>query len=394
MQELELYPQLWAIIRQASHQRKHLLDLCVQIQQIPAPTFAERARAVWVEQFFNTLGLPDVVVDEHHNVYARIPGRQATPALMVSAHTDTVFPAETDLTLRTDEAQKRIYGPAVGDNSIGVAGLLVLAEQLCTFTPPVDLWLVANSGEEGLGDLYGMRAAVDRLSGQIGACIILEGMGLGRIVHRALGSRRFRIAVQAPGGHSWSDFGTASAVHVLTKLAADLTRLEPSKAPRASFNIGRIQGGRSVNTIADSAWLELDLRGEASDVLQALIDETQRIVAVYQREEWQAQDVQVVIDTIGDRPGGQIADNHPLVLGAQRALIACQITPRNHLRMSSTDANIPLSRGIPAVCVGITEGGDAHRLSEWVNTELVDRGLQHLLMLAWWSTMWLGGEVK
>ena len=410
MQVLDQYSNIQAIIKQAGQQQERLLDLCVQVQQIPAPTFAETARANWVAHYFTQLGLADVVQDESNNVYARIPGQstgqspeqspeQSTgPALMVSAHTDTVFPADTDLTVRADAKQKRLYGPAIGDNCVGVAGLLLLAEQLHTqqlhTQPlPVDLWLVANSGEEGLGDLYGMRAAVDRLQGQIGACIVLEGMGLGRVVHKGLGSRRFRITATAPGGHSWSDFGTASAIHVLTQLAADLTQLKPSKQPRAAFNIGRMEGGRSVNTIADHAWLELDLRGETPDTLNALIQATEAIVHAYQTAVWQEQGVQVTIDTIGDRPTGQIAEDHPLVCAAEEALACSGIRQRKHLRMSSTDANIPLSRGIPAVCVGITEGGDAHRLTEWINTELVTRGMQHLLMLTVWSALWLGDKL-
>ena len=148
----------------------------------------------------------------------------------------------------------RVYAPGLGDNSTGVAALLLLIETLKRLpTPPVDIWLVANSGEEGLGDLRGMRAAVDRLRSKIGACIVIEGMGLGRVVHQALGSRRFRISVNAPGGHSWSAFGSPSAVHVLVQLAAGLTRLDVPTHPRTTFNVGRISGGTSVNTIAQHA---------------------------------------------------------------------------------------------------------------------------------------------
>ncbi|MEZ4680419.1 MAG: peptidase dimerization domain-containing protein [Caldilineaceae bacterium] len=190
---------------------------------------------------------------------------------------------------------------------------------------------------------------MDRLQDQIGACIVLEGMGLKRVVHRALGSRRFRITVTAPGGHSWSDFGTASAIHVLTRLAAELTLLQPPERPRTTFNIGRIVGGTSVNTIAQEASLELDLRSEDPGALQTLIDQTLDIVERYQSTAWRRQGIAVNAATIGDRPSGEISDNHPLVQASFRSLAACGVIANSHLRISSTDANIPLSRGIPAV---------------------------------------------
>jgi acetylornithine deacetylase/succinyl-diaminopimelate desuccinylase-like protein len=274
-------------------------------------------------------------------------------------------------------------------------GLLAVAQALTEVDPPlVDVWVVANTGEEGLGDLRGMRAAVDRLDETLGACIVIEGMGLGRIVHQALGSRRFRIEASAPGGHSWSDFGSASAVHTIVQLAADLAQLSVPTTPRTSFNIGRIQGGTSVNTIAQHAQLELDLRSEAGEALAEAIAETETIVKRFQSDEWNQKGVTVSIETIGDRPTGDIPADHPLVLAAEKALASANVAHVQQLRMSSTDANIPLSRGIPAVCVGVTEGGDAHRLSEWIRTDLLPQGTQHLLLLTWWATLWLSGEAE
>ncbi len=273
-----------------------------------------------------------------------------------------------------------------------MAALLWLAEQLRSLAPPpVDLWLVANTGEEGNGDLRGMRGAVDRLQALLGASIVIEGMGLARIVHRALGSRRFRIAVSAPGGHSWSDYGAHSAIHVLTHLAADITRLKPPNQPRTTFNIGVIQGGTSVNTIAQQAALELDLRSEDAGALNTIVGQVQHIVARYQTPRWQHAGVHVTIELIGDRPAGSIGEDHPLVQAARRSLLGVGIQPQANTSISSTDANIPLSRGIPAVCIGITEGGNAHRTDEWITPELLPKGLQHLLALTWWTAGWLGG---
>ncbi len=366
-----------------------LLDLCIAVQQIAAPTSSEGERAAWVEEKFRGLGLADVVQDGFNNVYARLPGRSTGPALMISAHTDTVFPAETDLTIRRDDTRHRVAGPGLGDNSTGVAGLLTLAQLFRTTAPPVDIWFVANSGEEGLGDLRGMRAAVDRLEGTLGMCIVIEGMGLGRIVHKALGSRRYEISVTAPGGHSWSAFGMPSAIHTLVQIAERITRLEPPQAPRTTYNIGRIRGGTSINTIAESASLELDLRSEQGYTLSAMVDQVNAIVRRFQSPQWRQRGVFVSIEPIGDRPTGEIPANHPLVLAAERALKAVGVAVEPGERMSSTDANIPLSRGIPAVCVGITRGGNAHRLDEWISTLEMTKGMQHLLLLVGWAAQWL-----
>ncbi len=396
MVELNNYPEVLTAMAAFAQQKSVLIDLCIQIQQIAAPTDEEAHRAAWVEAYFQRQRLRDISIDARNNVYARLPGQRSYPALLVSAHTDTVFPSETDLTVQVHEAEDRIYGPGLGDNSTGVAGMLLLAETLrhLPSPPPVDIWFVANTGEEGLGDLRGIRAAVDRLAPQIGASIVLEGMGLKRVVHRALGSRRYRITARAPGGHSWSDFGTASALHVLSQLAAELVQMQPMTEPRTTFNIGRFTGGTSVNTIAQSAWLELDLRSEGQGALQNIINQTLAIVARYQTASWQQKGVQVEATVIGDRPGGAIADDHPLVKAAFRSLAYHGIDGNPQLRISSTDANIPLSRGIPSVCLGITEGGNAHRLEEWITPSLLPTGMKHLLGITWWSALWLAGEVR
>jgi acetylornithine deacetylase/succinyl-diaminopimelate desuccinylase-like protein len=219
-------------------------------------------------------------------------------------------------------------------------------------------------------------------------------MGLGRIVHRALGSRRFRIHVAAPGGHSWSDFGSASALHILAQIAADLSRLHPPETPRTTFNIGRMEGGTSVNTIAQSAWLELDLRSEETQALQSVVAQSLAIVSRYQTPKWERRGVTTTVRTIGDRPPGEIATGHVLVRAAQAALTAAGWNGKPDLRISSTDANIPLSRGIPAVCVGVTEGANAHRLEEWIYTAPLPQGMAHLLLLTWWGAAWLAGEVE
>lgn len=393
--DLAAYPDVLAAASAWLDQTERIAELAVAVQQIPAPTGAEAVRASWVEKQFRQMKLADVSQDSVYNVYGRIPGQSATPALVVTAHTDTVFPANTDLSVRYDEEKGFVYGPGVGDNSTGVAALLCLIETLRGLPqPPVDIWFVANTGEEGLGDLKGMRAAVDLLESKMGAAIVLEGMGLGRVVHSALGSRRFRIRASAPGGHSWSDFGTASAVHTLALLAADITRLEVPEEPRTTFNIGRIEGGRSINTIAQDAWLELDLRSEEPLALENVVGDVMEMVSNYKTAIWQKRGVTVETELIGDRPPGSIPISHPLTQAAVEALQETGHEREIELRMSSTDANIPLSRGIPAVCVGITHGGGAHRLEEWIEKEPLGRGMRHLVLLTWWAALWLAGEVS
>jgi tripeptide aminopeptidase len=373
-----------------AEQRQQIIDLCIKIQQVAAPTGMERERARWVADWLRRCGYTDVVVDAQDNVYACLQGKQRSPALMVSAHTDTVFPPGTDLAVRYDEFQRRIYGPGLGDNAAGVAALLWLAAQLRHQPPPpVDIWFVANTGEEGNGNLRGMRAAIDRLQSTVGVAIVIEGMGLPRVVSRALGSRRYRISVSAPGGHSWSDFGAASAVHVLVNLAAELTRLRPPAVPRTTFNVGVITGGTSVNTIAQTAELELDLRSEEPQALDGLVAQVQHVTQRYQTPRWQQAGVVVHSELIGDRPAGGIADDHPLVQAAIQSLVAAGVQPQTANRISSTDANVPLSKGIPAVCVGVTDGGNAHRLDEWITPELLPKGMQHLMGLTEWATRWL-----
>ena len=391
MNNLAEYPSIMQIAQRWADPARGLLELCIAIQQIPAPTGEETARATWVGEKMAALGLQEIVHDAaSNNVYGVLRGEQRQPALLITAHTDTVFGIDTDLTVRHDPQHERIYGPGIGDNSLGVAALLELLAAMTQLpTPPVDVWFAANSQEEGLGDLRGMSAVVDDLEGYIGACIVLEGMGLGRVVHRALGSRRYRIHVAAPGGHSWSDFGSASALHVIAQLATELTKLRPSETPRTSFNIGRMEGGTSVNTIAQHAWLELDLRSESPERLAEIVAQTLEIVHRFQLPKWQHRGVKVTAEVIGDRPSGSIPADHPLVMAAAAALRAAGYPHSVDLRMSSTDANIPLSRGIPAICVGVSDGSNAHRLQEWIGTGALTRGMSHLLLLSRQTAAWL-----
>jgi acetylornithine deacetylase/succinyl-diaminopimelate desuccinylase-like protein len=239
---------------------------------------------------------------------------------------------------------------------------------------PGDLWLVANVGEEGLGDLRGMRAVVDRFGKDALAYVILEGMALGQVYHRGLGVRRYRVTARTSGGHSWVDFGRPSAIHELSALVMRLAALPLPAQPRTSFNVGIISGGTSVNTIAAEAHLELDLRSEGSQTLAWLVGQVEGLVAAARRK-----DVQLVAEVIGQRPVGQISQDHPLVRLAMRSLERLGIQPC--LNVGSTDANEPLSRGYPAVCLGLTSGQGAHTIGEYIHTPPLALGLVQLLHL-------------
>jgi tripeptide aminopeptidase len=357
---------------------------CLEIQAIPAPSFEEHLRAAFIADHLRAFGL-DVEVDETPNVYACIAGRNPGPAVMVSAHLDTVFPAETDLSSRRDG--DRLHGPGMGDNCMGTAGLLTLAEALVgrDVAPDCDLWLVANAGEEGLGDLLGMRKAIDRLGADLKSCIVLEGSKHRHwpITHRALGSRRYRITAQADGGHSWGNFGRTSAIHILAGLAAQISSWEVSSKPRSSFNIGVIQGGTSVNTIAEEASLLLDLRSEDAQALARLAKRAEDLVTEHDQAARRRGDASLSFETVGARPAGMIPASHPLVEAAHASL-RDQGVPAEEIasRISSTDANIPLSRGIPAVTIHLTDGGNAHRMDEWLSLESLPVGMTQLWNLA------------
>lgn len=352
-----------------------IIERAINIQQIPAPTQAESARAALVHRLFTQEGLVDTQYDSVGSVLACLPGTGKALPLIVSAHLDTVFPAGTDLTMRWD--QERVYAPGIGDNSLGVAALFALVWELRAkeVSLPGDIWLVANVCEEGLGDLRGMKAVVDRFGSAVTAYIILEGMSLGQVYHRGLGVRRYRISATTAGGHSWVDYGCPSAIHELADVVVKLKELHLPSKPRTSLNVGKISGGTSVNTIAAQATLELDTRSEGRQELLDLAVQVEKIVADSSRPG----EVELIAEVIGERPAGEISTSHPLVNLAAQCLLAQGITPR--LNIGSTDANVPLSRGYPAVTIGLTRGAGAHTVGEFIEIPPVSKGLQQLFAL-------------
>jgi acetylornithine deacetylase/succinyl-diaminopimelate desuccinylase-like protein len=363
-------------------QTEPLLALSAAIQQIPAPTFEEKPRSDYVKERLAALELKDIEQDDLHNVMARLPGAdRGRPAVLVSAHLDTVFTRSTHLNLRRTESPRRLYGPGIGDNSLGLAGMLMLAQALSESRTPLasDIWFAATVGEEGLGDLRGIKRVCQRLQDQIGAAIIIEGMGYGRIVHAGLGVRRLKIEVSGPGGHSWLHHKRPSAIHHLMRIGGALVdQIALPDKPRTTFNIGLVDGGTSINTRAAQASLSMDLRSEDAASLRNLEEDVMSIVRSIPR----STGLKIVTHLIGDRPAAALPAAHPLV---QMALAVLRQTgmKRPILEIGSTDANAPLALGIPAVCIGITTGGDAHSLSEYIDIPPLEAGMRQLTLLAW-----------
>jgi acetylornithine deacetylase/succinyl-diaminopimelate desuccinylase-like protein len=360
----------------AKHQEK-IVNLAIAVQQIPAPTGDEGKRARFVRDNFKQLGLKNISVDQIFNVYGCIEGRNPhLLPIIVSAHSDTVFPHETDLRVRREG--NLVYGAGIADNSMGVAGLLTLAGTMQRYQlqPERTVWFVCNVGEEGLGDLLGMRAVTDRF-GKAHGYIVLEGGMYSFILHEGIGVRRYEVRVDAAGGHSWSDFGRSNAIHILSHVITQIDKIRVPKSPKSTYNVGIIEGGTSINTIAPTATFQLDLRSEDLNGLNQLIGHFEAIINKMRRRYG---DVTLQTKVIGDRPTGQVSAREPLVRMAEEALRAVGCRKVQYLR-GSTDANIPLSRGYPAVCIGIVHSANAHRLDEYLDTTELTRGMQQILLL-------------
>ena len=368
-------PVWQAVLRYLEEHGPDTIEELIRLAQIPAPTFAEGRRAGYVEERMRSLGLADVRRDGIGNVCGTWEGTQAgEPAILLAAHMDTVFPEETDLTVKREGT--KLTGPGVGDNASNLAGLLAVAEALVRQALRLHRPVIfaATVGEEGLGDLRGIRHLMEHRRAEVGWVIAVDG-GIGGLVHQGVGSRRLRLSCLAQGGHSWGAFGAPSAIHVLGRIIAEISRLSVPGRPRTTFNVGVISGGTSVNTIAPEAQALIDLRSVDGHELQRLEERVRRVVeqvSASARTRYQ-------LDVIGDRPTGSIPATHPLVQAVRKVhrhlAIETRVVP------SSTDANIPLHMGVPAVTVGVTAGGNGHLVDEFIHTGPLVKGLQQLALL-------------
>ncbi|HLI05648.1 MAG TPA: M20/M25/M40 family metallo-hydrolase [Ktedonobacteraceae bacterium] len=371
-------------LRAAAAQRTEAVaELARRICEVPAPTGNEGERARLVASLWRERGYTPEI-DAVGNVYVRRgkpgpPGQR--PVLMLLAHTDTVFPQTSPIVVRREGDVLR--GPGIGDNSVNVGGMigaLDILDELGIETA-VDIIAVADVGEEGLGNLLGARTAVERYHEQLGAVISVDG-SIGRITHAAVGSKRWRIIVRGPGGHSYGAFGTPSAIHGLGRIITAIADMQVPQQPKTTFNVGIIEGGTSVNTIAARASALLDMRSTDVAALNHLADEVRVIV-----EQRAGSGLQTEIEVLGERPAGQLSRSSPLVQLAADALSWLGIEPK--YGASSTDANIPISLGIPAICIGITRVEGAHTLQEFLTIPPIADGLAQLTRLCVEASSWL-----
>lgn len=371
-------PERVAAVRAAaSAVAPSVLDLTAAIAAVPSPTNDEAAKSLLVERLFAGEGLT-VERDSLGDVVATIPGRgpgaSSLPPVLVAAHIDTVFPLETPL--RIERTADRLSGPGVGDNSLAVAAAIKLRELFtrCGEAPAVEVLLTGNVGEEGLGNLRGIKAVMGARPG-IGAVIACEGHNLGRVTHVAVGSRRFRISARGPGGHSWGDFGRPNAIHALAKLIVELDAIPLPRSPKTTLSVGMIDGGVSVNTIAPESSCLLDLRSIDEPTLRRLSDRVTRAVDRSNR----ADSVEIELATMGDRPAGVVPIESPIVRLAAETLRV--LGHEASFDASSTDANVPIAAGVPAVCIGLTTGGNVHRTDEFIDVAPVADGLAQCALL-------------
>lgn len=343
-----------------------------EICLVPAPTGQEHDRAHFVADLFERRRYrAEVTADP--NVLVTRPGAGAG-LILLSAHLDTVFPLETELFVRAEG--HRLRGPGIGDNSLGLAAAIGLFDLLDTLEveTSADIVLVADAGEEGLGNLRGMRSAVEHFGEEISAVIAIEGHNLGRITTGGAGSLRLRVLVTGPGGHSWGAWGQPSAIHALGDILSAWNRIKLPERPRTTFNVGTVNGGTSVNTIASAAEAVVDLRSVDPLALERLAREVRDLALAAERP-----GISITLETLGERPAGSISSSHPLVRVAR--LAAREAGVRADLDISSTSANVPLALGIPAVCVGITVGGRGHSIDEYIDVRQIPRGLHQLTNL-------------
>ncbi|MEJ2129599.1 MAG: M20/M25/M40 family metallo-hydrolase [Woeseiaceae bacterium] len=349
---------------------ERLRDELIELNEIPAPPFKEQQRAARFAEMLHAAGLADVSIDAEGNVVGRRPGLGGDRVVAFAAHLDTVFPVDTDVSVRVEG--DTLYAPGIGDNTRGLVVVLAVlrAMERAQIETDADVLFIGNVGEEGLGDLRGVKYLFGENGPGIDAMIAIDGGATSRLVYGGVGSHRYRITYKGPGGHSWGAFGRASPHHALGRAIDEFVRNAPrvtSSGPKTSFNVGRIGGGTSVNSIAFESWMEVDMRSGDQDKLDAIDTVLQEAVRKALDEENAARsrddELTVTVERIGTRPAAKGDKQSPLVQRAIAALQTVGVEP--DLAISSTDANLPISIGVPAIT--LSRGGvsqNAHAPNE------------------------------
>ena len=380
--ELRAVHEAFAWFRASS---RELEDLQLEVTAVPSPPWGEAARAEWLRARFEDLGLSEVQQDDLGNVFGVLPGSEPNaPLVALSAHLDTVFPAGTPIQVSREGG--KLYGPGISNNGAGLVALLAIARVLKETgiehaTPVV---FIGNVGEEGEGDLRGMRHIFEqpRWADAIRTMVVVDGAGTDTVICEALGSRRYEITVRGSGGHSWSDFGIPNPVVALARIIDRFTQTTVPTNPKTTYNIGTIEGGTSVNSIPQSATMRVDTRSASVEQLdrleRALREAVQDGTAATSGKKKNGLTAEVRV--IGDRPAAELPSESRL-LKMIRAVDA-QLNNSARLQRASTDANIPLSLGREAIAIGAGgSGGGAHTVNEWYDAAGRDLGLKRILLL-------------
>jgi acetylornithine deacetylase/succinyl-diaminopimelate desuccinylase-like protein len=355
-----------------------------RLTEIPAPPFQEAQRAAAVKLLLASSGL-EVQIDKTGNVIGELRGANEKEIVVLSAHLDTVFPPSTEIKVRHDSA--RLLAPGISDNGTGLAALVAIARACheAGIKPRRTILFVADVGEEGEGNLRGMRALIEAYKSKLKAVIVLDGSGTDHVTTKALASRRLEATITGPGGHSWSDFGMPNPINALVRASVRFINTKVPAAPRTTFNIGQIEGGTSVNSIPYEAKLKVDIRSESEDELTKLESALRECITAGVRDEMESSrdrtkgKLESRVELLGSRPGGELPANSAL-LAALRSADEF-VGNQSRVERSSTDANVPLAHGIDAISIGAGgTGGGAHSLQEWYEPAGREMGLKRALL--------------
>jgi tripeptide aminopeptidase len=359
-------------------------DQQARLTEIPAPPFQEAQRAAAVKALLAASGL-DVQIDKTGNVIGELHGTSDKEIVVLSAHLDTVFPPDTDVKVR--RGAERMSAPGISDNGTGLAALVAIARAVyeARVKPQRTILFVADVGEEGEGNLRGMRALVDAYRSKLKAAVVLDGSGTEHVTTKALASRRLEVVIRGPGGHSWSDFGMPNPINALVRGSVRFINTKVPMNPRTTFNLGQIEGGTSVNSIPYEAKLKIDVRSESEDELAKLESALRECISAGVRDEMESSrdrskgKLEWKVELLGSRPGGELVADSPLLAALRGA--DEYVGNQSRVERSSTDANIPLSSGIDAISIGAGgTGGGAHSLQEWYDPTGREMGLKRALL--------------
>lgn len=382
--ELMKDPAIKAAVDAAKANEPQVVEDEVRFCEVPAPPFKETARGELLKKTFEQLGLKDVRVDKAGNVLGERPGAQPHPHLVMAAHLDTVFPEGTDVKVKREGNVLR--GPGIGDDCRGLGVLVEIIKSLdqAKVKTPGSITFVANVGEEGLGDLRGMKQLFNEtLKGQVDRFVSIDGTGLG-FAHQFVGSHRYRVTFKGPGGHSYGAFGLASPIGAMGRAIAKIQELQVPKDPKTTFNVGRVGGGTSVNSIAFEGWMEVDMRSVSDASLKETDAKFHKAVDEAVQEEnarWgKPGTITVTNELVGDRPVGSLPADAPIVKAAISVTKMFGVGSSDGA--GSSDANYPLSLGVPSLAIsGGGRGQNAHSLNESIDVSDGAAGTQRATLL-------------